>query len=63
MRPMLSAIGFREIIVQPFYGHRYYEKFPIIRSLFCDAHERFTALARQKDWRKLASYAYIAVRK
>ena len=59
MRSMLSAIGYREVVVQPFYGHRYYASFPIIR----DAHKWFTGIARQKDWRKLASYAYIAARK
>jgi SAM-dependent methyltransferase len=59
MRPMLSAIGYREIAVLPFYGHGYYEPFPIIR----DIHLRFTALARRYDWRLLASFAYIAVRK
>jgi hypothetical protein len=59
MRPMLSAIGFREIVVQPFYGHSYYAKFPIVR----DVHEWFTGVARRQDWRMLASFAYIAVRK
>jgi SAM-dependent methyltransferase len=59
MNAMLSAIGYRDIVVQPFYGHGYYRYFPIIR----DMHERFTGLARQHDWRKLASFAYIAARK
>jgi SAM-dependent methyltransferase len=56
---MLSAIGYREIVVQPFYGHGYYRYFPVIR----DIHHRFTALARRHDWRLLASFAYIAARK
>lgn len=55
MRSMLSTIGYREIIVQPFYGHNYYGKFPIIRNI----HEWFTGLARRRDWRMLASFAYI----
>jgi SAM-dependent methyltransferase len=59
MGSMLSAIGYREIVVQPFYGHGYYRYFPIIR----DIHERFTGIARQRDWRLLASFAYIAARK
>jgi SAM-dependent methyltransferase len=59
MRAMLSAIGYREIIVQPFYGHSYYGKFPVVR----DVHARFTALARQRDWRMVASFAYIIARK
>jgi len=59
MRPMLSAIGYREVAILPFYGHGYYEPFPIIR----DVHNWFTALARSNDWQTLASFAYIAVRK
>ena len=59
MNSMLSTIGYRDIFVQPFYGHGYYRHFPIIR----DMHERFTGLARQRDWRMLASFAYIAARK
>jgi SAM-dependent methyltransferase len=59
MRSMLSAIGYREIVIQPFYGHGYYVSFPIIR----DVHRWFTGVARRMDFRFLASYAYIAVRK
>jgi SAM-dependent methyltransferase len=56
---MLSAVGYREVVVQPFYGHGYYRYFPVIR----DIHERFTGIARRRDWRMLASFAYIAARK
>ena len=59
LRAMLTAIGYREVVVQPFYGHAYYGKFPIVR----DLHARFTALARRRDWRALASFAYIIARK
>jgi len=59
MRPMLEGIGYREAMVVPFYGHGYYRPFPIVR----DIHARFTALARARDWRFFASYAYIAARK
>jgi len=59
MRPMLSAIGYREVAILPFYGHGYYGSFPVIR----DVHKWFTAIARRHDWRHLASFAYIAVRK
>jgi len=59
MRSMLSPIGYREIAVLPFYGHGYYNAFPVVR----DVHKWFTALARRRDWRLLASFAYIAVRK
>jgi SAM-dependent methyltransferase len=59
MRPMLSAIGYREVAVLPFYGHGYYQNLPIVR----DAHEWFAGIARRRDWRTIASFAYVAVRK
>jgi len=57
--PMLSAIGYREVTVVPFYGHGYYQPFPVVRNL----HAKFTEVARARDWRFFASYAYIAARK
>lgn len=59
MKPMLEGIGYREVQILPFYGHRYFERLPVIR----DIHERFTAMAKANDWRTIASYAYIAARK
>jgi SAM-dependent methyltransferase len=59
LRPMLTAIGYRDIVVQPFYGHGYYRYFPLVR----EAHEWFTGVARRHDWRLIASFAYIAARK
>lgn len=59
MRPMLEAIGYREIVILPFYGHGYFERFLVVREI----HAQFTALARKHDWRMIASYAYIAARK
>ncbi|MGV3633736.1 MAG: methyltransferase domain-containing protein [Pseudorhodoplanes sp.] len=59
MRPMLEAIGYREVVILPFYGHGYFERFPVVREI----HAQFTALARKHDWRTVASYAYIAARK
>ena len=56
---MLSGIGYREVEVLPFYGHDYYESFPVVR----DVNAWFTDLARRNDWRLLSSHAYIAVRK
>ena len=56
---MLSAIGYREVFVQPFYGHGYYKIVPAIHKIqlwFADA-------ARRHDWRPFTSFAYIAVRK
>lgn len=59
MKPMLDAIGYSEVQVLPFYGHGYFEPFPVVR----DIHNAFTEVARRADWRLLASYAYIAARK
>jgi SAM-dependent methyltransferase len=59
MKPMLDAIGYSEVRVLPFYGHSYFERFPVVR----DIHKAFTRMARQGDWQPIASYAYIAVRK
>jgi SAM-dependent methyltransferase len=56
---MLKAIGYRDVMVIPFYGHEYYRPFPVIR----DIHAWFTKIARARDWRFFASYAYIAARK
>jgi SAM-dependent methyltransferase len=59
LRPMLSELGYREVMVLPFYGHRYYQRFPVVR----DVHAWFTALACRKDWRIFSTYTYIVVRK
>lgn len=59
MKPMLSEIGYREVMIVPFYGHRYYRRFPIVR----DIHAWFTDLARRQDWRFFSSYMYVVVRK
>ncbi len=59
MKPMLNAIGYREVQVVPFYGHLYYNGVPLLR----DLHKAFTKVAQRRDWRLLASYAYIVARK
>lgn len=59
MRPMLEAAGFSEALILPFYGHGYFERFPLVRSM----HRSITELARRNDWRLIASYAYIVARK
>jgi SAM-dependent methyltransferase len=59
MKPMLRSIGYREVVILPFYGHGYFDRFPVIRNI----HARFTTLAQKHDWRTVASYAYIAARK
>jgi SAM-dependent methyltransferase len=59
MRSMLTAIGYRDVAVLPFYGHGYFEYVPIMR----DIHKWFAGIARRRDWRTIASFAYIIVRK
>jgi len=59
MWSMLSAIGYRDVAVLPFYGHGYFEHVPIMR----DIHKWFAGIARRRDWRTIASFAYIIVRK
>jgi SAM-dependent methyltransferase len=59
LEKMLSAIGYREIIVRPFYGHGYYNGLPILHRL----QTSFSGIARRYDWRPFTSFAYIAVRK
>jgi SAM-dependent methyltransferase len=55
MTEMLRQIGYQRVEVRTFYGHFYYEKIPLLRSL----HRRFSALAARRDWHVLGSYAYI----
>ena len=57
MERILRAIGYREVEIQPFYGHFYYEKIPGVKQI----HEQFSAFAARNDWTALASYAYIRV--
>ena len=59
IEPMLSAIGYREVAVLPFYGHGYYDNIPVAPGI----HKWFTGIARHRDWRMLASFAYIVARK
>lgn len=55
MKSMLHSIGYSNVDVQPFYGHFYYEKIPGLKQI----HEGFSALAADRNWTNLASYAYI----
>ena len=58
-RPMLEAIGFREVIVLPFWGHQYFKRLPGLREV--DA--GFNALAARLNWRAMTTYAYVIARK
>lgn len=53
--PMLEAIGFREVLVLPFYGYSYFWRIPGLKQL--DA--AFTRFVRARDWRLFTSFAYI----
>ena len=55
MTRMLKDIGYSRVEVRNFYGHFYYEKIPGLKQM----HERFSALAAERDWTLLSSYAYI----
>ena len=55
MKAMLQNIGYERVEVRTFYGHFYYEKIPLLRSL----HRSFSALAARRNWHLLGSYAYI----
>lgn len=58
-RRRLLDIGFAEVQLVPFFGHNYYEKFPLIRSLSRWVSSRCAA----RDIRSLASYCYTICRK
>lgn len=53
--PVLEGIGFREILVLPFYGYSYFWKIPGLRQV--DA--AFTRYVRARDLRLFTSFAYI----
>lgn len=55
MGRVLSEIGYRKVEVRNFYGHFYYEKIPVLRSV----HKWFSNLAAKRNWTALSSYAYI----
>jgi len=55
MSAMLHEIGYQRVEVRTFYGHFYYEKIPLLRSI----HRSFSSLAARRDWHLLGSYAYI----
>jgi hypothetical protein len=55
MESTLLEIGYRQVEVRTFYGHFYYEKIPLLRSI----HRKFSALAARRDWHRFGTYAYI----
>jgi len=55
MTALLKSMGYSHVEVRNFYGHFYYEKIPGLK----EVHEQFSALAAQRNWSVLSSYAYI----
>ena len=53
--PMLRDVGFRDVLVLPFYGYSYFWKIPVLKQL--DA--AFTRVVAARDWRLFTSFAYI----
>jgi SAM-dependent methyltransferase len=55
----LKAVGFREVIISPFYGHNYYRSIPFIHSIG----QQWTEIVRERDLRRLSSFAYAFMQK
>jgi SAM-dependent methyltransferase len=56
---MIKDVGFREVLILPFYGHGYTDRIPVVKTI-----ERGLARwARQHDVRLLSSYAFAVGRK
>jgi SAM-dependent methyltransferase len=59
VRKTISGIGFRDMWQIPFYGHGYYNKFPLVRN----AHAVITQYAMRHDITQMATFSYTIVRK
>ena len=59
MERMLSDLGYAQIRVTNFYGHNYFKKIPIVRTL----DSALSAIAARNDWGSLGSFAHICVKK
>lgn len=59
MKRILENIGYSKVEIRNFYGHLYYEKFPIFR----DVHEAFSGLVARMNWTPISSYIYITATK
>ena len=55
MASKLAEIGYRKVEIRTFYGHFYYEKIPVVRTV----HKWFSDLAAKREWTRLGTYAYI----
>jgi SAM-dependent methyltransferase len=59
LEPILKSCGFSETLIVPFWGHRYFRHFSLLRDL--DAASQ--RLAEARDWRWLTTYAYTLARR
>ncbi len=59
LTPMLNRAGFRDIHIQPFWGHGYFDRMPGLKQL----DHGFNALAAKTGWSLVTTYAYVVVRK
>ncbi|MCC6641193.1 MAG: hypothetical protein IT386_08530, partial [Deltaproteobacteria bacterium] len=51
----IEALGFRSVRIEPFFGHGYYERIPVLRGLS----RRASALCERRRWDAFSSYAYV----
>ena len=54
-RRKLTAVGFADCELVPFFGHGYYARIPVARTLLA----KFWPIAAKRDWRSLSTYAYV----
>ena len=59
LTPMLNRAGFREVHVQRFWGHGYFDRMPGLKQL----DHAFNAAAARIGWNLVTTYAYVVVRK
>jgi SAM-dependent methyltransferase len=59
VREQIRQIGFRDVWQLPFYGHGYYQPFPVLR----DLHAAATRALRDADVSLLAAFCFTIVRK
>jgi len=59
LTPMLNRAGFREVHVQRFWGHGYFDRMPGLKQI----DHAFNATAARIGWNLVTTYAYVVVRK
>jgi SAM-dependent methyltransferase len=59
LEPMLNRAGFRDVHIQRFWGHGYFDRMPGLRQV----DHAFNALAARIGWDLVTTYAYVVVRK